>query len=229
MLNCKEIEAVIFDVDGTLYPNYKMCLTSILFFIMHPVLSTAFGRMRRKVRKIDYSGNLRELQINLFAKEIKKTEQEAAQLMEKYIYGQFISMFKWIKPHKIIKKMLADLKSKDIKVGIISDFPVGRKLSYLGLDSYWDIVCSADEIGALKPRPESFNLVASKLGITPEKIIYVGNNYQYDIIGANNAGMISAYFSLFKKKNSRADYTFYNYRKFWEFVLNLNKKHLTEK
>ena len=222
MLNSK-IEAVIFDVDGTLYPNYKMYLTSTLFFIMHPVLATAFNRMRRKVRKNKYSGNFKELHIKIFAEEIKKTEQEAADLMEKYIYGQFISMFKWIKPFKVIKEMIIGLKNKGIKVGIISDFPVGQKLSYLELDSYWDIICSADEIGALKPRPESFTLVASKLGIVPEKIIYVGNHYHYDIIGANNAGMKSAHFSLFKKRNSKADYTFYNYKKFRDFVLELNK------
>ena len=228
MFNCKKIEAVIFDVDGTLYPNYKMLITSVLFFIMHPVLAFAFRRMRHKIRKIDYSDNFREHQISIFAKEIKKTEQEAAHLLEKYIYGQFISMFKWIKPYKIIKKMLADFKDKNIKVGIISDLPVGKKLSYLGLDDYWDIVCSADEIGALKPRPESFELVACKLGINSEKIVYVGNNYQYDIIGANNAGMISAYYNLFKKRNNKADYTFYNYKRFWKFVLELNKKHLTE-
>ena len=218
-----KIEAAIFDVDGTLYPNYKMYLTSILFFIMHPVIAAAFNKMRRKVRKIKYSGNFKEIQINIFAKEIGKTEQEAAGIMEKYIYGQFISMFKWIKPFKTIKEMIINLKNKGIKVGIISDFPVGQKLSYLGLDNYWDIICSADEIGALKPRPESFQLVASKLGIAPEKIIYVGNHYQYDIIGANNAGMKTAHFSLFKKRNSKADYTFYNYKKFRDFVLELNK------
>ena len=219
----EKIEAIVFDVDGTLYPNYKMYLTSSLFFILHPVLAAAFNRMRRKVRKIEYSGNFRELQVNIFAKEINKTEQEAAYLMEKYLYGQFISMFEWIKPFKIIKKMLVDLKSRNIKLGIISDFPVEKKLSFLGLDSYWDIICSADEIGALKPRPEPFTLIASKLGINSEKIIYVGNHYQYDIIGANNAGMMSAHFSLLKKKNSKADYTFCNYKKFWEFVLTLNK------
>ncbi|MCL2705018.1 MAG: HAD family hydrolase [Spirochaetaceae bacterium] len=221
MFDCKKIEAVIFDVDGTLYPNYKMYLNSSLFFILHPVLSTAFNRMRRKIRKIDYSENFRELQINILAKEIKKTKEEAALLMEKYIYGQFFSMFKWIKPFKIIKKLVVDLKNQDIKVGIISDFPVGKKFSYLGLDNYWDIVCSADEIGALKPRPESFIFAASKLGIAPEKIIYVGNHYQYDIIGANNAGMMTAHFSLFKKRNSKADFTFYDYKKFLEFVLKL--------
>jgi len=221
MQNCKKIEAVIFDVDGTLYPNYKMYLTSVLFFILHPFISTAYSRMRLKVRKVDYSENFKELKVNIFAKEIKRTKEEAALLMEKYIYGQFISMFKWIKPFKIIKKLVIELKNHGIKVGVISDFPVGKKFSYLGLDSYWDIICSADEIGALKPKPESFKFAASKLGIDPGKIIYVGNHYQYDIIGANNAGMMTAHFSLFKKKNSKADYTFINYKKFLEFVLKL--------
>ncbi|MCL2294166.1 MAG: HAD family hydrolase [Spirochaetes bacterium] len=223
MQNCKKIEAVVFDIDGTLYPNYKMYITSILFFVRHPVISLAFKRMRHHVRNTACTGDFRKFQISIFAKELKKTEQEAEYLLDKYIYGQFISMFKWIKPFKIIEKMLIDFKSRGIKLGVITDFPVGRKLSFLGLDSYWDIACSADEIGALKPKPDSFKLAAGKLGISPEKIIYVGNHYLYDIIGANSAGMMSAYFSCTKKKNSKADYTFYNYRQFWKFVLDHNK------
>ena len=219
MIGKGKIEAVVFDVDGTLYPNYKMYLTSIAFFIIHPVIASAFNRMRKKVRKIDHIDNFRKMQAGMLAQEMGIAEDKAAFLLEKYIYGQLISMFRWIKPYKILDEILIDLRKNDIKLGIISDFPVEEKLSYLGLDKYWDEVFSADDIGMLKPRPDVFRMMARQLDIKPEKIIYVGNHYLYDIIGANNAGMRSAHFSRFRKKNSVADYTFFNYRKFRKYIL----------
>ncbi len=213
------IEAVVFDVDGTLYPNYKMYIISVLFFMLHPLLAPSFRRMRKKIRKIEQPGNFRELQANLLAQEMHIPPEKADYLLEKYIYGQFISMFRWIKPYRILEEVLSEFKIKKIKLGIISDFPVKEKLSFLGLDNYWDEVCSADELGILKPGKKVFNIMADRLGITPEKIIYVGNHYLYDIMGANNAGMLSAHFSRFRKKNSAADFTFFNYRKLKNIVL----------
>ncbi len=219
MPDSKKIEAVVFDVDGTLYPNYKMYLTSFAFFLMHPVLAPAFSRVRKKIRGISHIDDFRRMQAELLACEMKIPAEKSAFLIEKYIYGQFIPMFKWIKPYKILDEVLTDFRKEKIRLGIISDFPVKKKLSYLGLDKYWDVVCSADEIGFLKPGPEAFLLMSEKLGIKPEKIIYVGNHYVYDIIGSNNAGMLSAHFSWFRKKGSRADFTFFNYRKLRKFVL----------
>ncbi|MDX9801218.1 MAG: HAD family hydrolase [Spirochaetia bacterium] len=213
------IEAVVFDVDGTLYPNYKMYIISAFFFVLHPVLAPAFRRMRKKIRKMDNSGNFSERQALLLAQEMNITFEKADSLLKKYIYGQFISMFSWIKPYRILEEILYDLKANKLKLGIISDFPVKEKLSFLGLDHYWDEVCSADEMGMLKPAKKVFDIMAGRLGIPPEKIIYVGNHYLYDIMGANNAGMVSAHFSRFRKKNSAADFTFFDYRKLKAFVL----------
>lgn len=223
MQHSRKIEAVVFDVDGTLYPNYKMYITSFFFFMLHPILAHAFRKMRKQIRANSCPGNFRLQQAEILADELGTDTQRALFLLDKYIYGQFVRMFRWIKPFRIIEKVLSDFRENNIRLGIISDFPVREKLSYLGLDSYWDEICSADELGFLKPRPEAFIYMSEKLDIKPEKIIYVGNHYLYDIIGANNAGMLSAHFSMFRGKNSRADFTFTDYRKLRNFVLDSAK------
>lgn len=223
MTEKRNIEAVVFDVDGTLYPNYKMYINSVLFFFRNPVLALAFRKIRKKIRKSGYSGNFRKKQAELLSEEMNISYQRASQLLEEKIYKDFISMFRWIKPYPVLQEVLGEMKENRIKLGVISDFPVKEKLSYLGLDRYWDEVCSADELGYLKPKPQAFAVMAEKLGIRPEKIIYVGNHYLYDIMGANNAGMLSAHFSCRKKSSSKADFTFNNYRKLRNFVLGSSK------
>lgn len=221
--NSNKIEAVVFDVDGTLYPNYKMYIKSLGFFIQHPLISIAFSKTRAKIRTFGRIDNFREKQIEFFSQFLGIPIEKGRELSSKLIYEQFVLMFKYIKPFPEVEAVLKRFKAAGIKLGVISDFPVKEKLSWLGLDKYWDAVLSADEIGCLKPLPDTFMMMAEKLNIAPEKIIYVGNHYLYDIIGSNSAGMKSAHFCRFKKKNSIADYTFYNYSKLGDFVLSSEK------
>ena len=215
-----KIQAVVFDVDGTLYPNIKMYITSLLFFLLHPKISLSFRKIRKIIRHYEHIDRFHEKQAQLLADELKIDFNRAEELLDKYIYGQFVSMFSWIKPYPVLESILKDFRRRNIKIGIISDFPVDKKLSYLGLDKYWDIVLSADKLGALKPREDAFKAMAEQLNMPPEEIIYVGNHYLYDIIGASGSGMLSAHFSSIKAKNSVADLTFRDYRKLQDFVLN---------
>lgn len=221
--NNNRIEAVVFDVDGTLYPNYKMYIKSLIFFVQHPRISIAFSKTRRKIRIFGKINNFREKQTEILSQFLGISIEKGREFTNKLIYEQFVLMFKHIKPFPEVEAVLKRFKAAGIKLGVISDFPVKEKLSWLGLDKYWDEVLSADEIGCLKPLPDAFTLMAEKLNIAPEKIIYVGNHYLYDIIGSNNAGMRSAHFCRFKKQGSLADYTFYNYSKLGDFVLGSEK------
>ncbi len=215
----QKIQAVLFDVDGTLYPNSRMYVTSLFFFLRHPLIARAFQKMRKQIRKIDYMENFREKQAAIMAEYLGKDINEASGILEKYIYGQFVNMFRWIKPFKIIRSVLDDFREQGLKLGVISDFPVKKKLSFLELDEYWDIVMSADEMGALKPKKDAFLKASEKLKIPAERIIYVGNHYLYDIIGAGSAGMLTAHFSRKKRDDSVADLTFSSYKDLRDFVL----------
>ena len=215
----RKIQAVVFDVDGTLYPNYKMYIISLLFFFRHPHIARAFQRMRKEIRKIDHIENFQKLQAEIMSEDLGISIEKSSRILEKYIYGQFVNMFSWIKPFKVVESVLKNLRAEGLKLGVISDFPVKKKLTFLELDEYWDVVMSADEMGTLKPKKDAFLKISEKLNIPPERIIYVGNHYVYDIIGAGSAGMITAHFSRRKKSGTKADFTFSSYRELEDFVL----------
>ena len=63
-----------------------------------------------------------------------------------------------------------------------------------------------------------------ELGVKPEEILYVGNSAKYDVLGAKNAGMKTAYLEplwrrLLHKPLKDADISFKNYRQFQEIAL----------
>ena len=97
---------------------------------------------------------------------------------------------------------------------MLSDFPVERKLRYLGLDGYWDCALTSEETGYLKPNPEPFLAVAGRLGLPPEQIVFVGDKYLYDVLGAHRVGMRTAHLTRVPENHGVADFSFRGYSRF---------------
>ena len=212
-------KAALFDVDGTLYPQSFFIKTSIQFMLMHPILSAAFRQLRRDVRQIGGVEDLHLAQTSLCAGYLRIPAERARALLETHIYGTFMDMLAKAKPYPGAEPLLADLKDAGLKMGVITDYTVGKKLSALGFDQYWDVAVSADDIGHLKPEPDAFLLAAEELKISPEQIIYVGNEYKYDIIGAKKAGMKAAHLSQKPVPDSVADITFSEFDEIRSYIL----------
>ena len=213
------IRAVLFDVDGTLYPQSYFIRTSIQFMLMHPLLSAAFRQLRHDVRQIGGVEDLHLAQISLAAGYLRIPADRAQELLEKHIYGTFMTMLGRAKPYPAVEPLLAAFKDAGLKLGVITDYPTGDKLSALGFNQYWDVAISADTLGHLKPEPDAFLLAAQELKISPEQIIYVGNEYKYDIIGAKKAGMKAAHLAKKPMPDSVADLTFSNFEDLRGYIL----------
>ncbi len=214
-----QLKAVLFDVDGTLYPQSFFIKTSLQFFLKHPRLSTAFRHLRHDVRAIGGVEDLHLAQVSLAAGYMRIPAERAQELLETYIYGSYMNMLSKAKPYPQVGPLLADLKKAGLKLGVITDYPVGAKLSALGFDQYWDVAVSADTMGHLKPEADAFIMAAEELKISPEQIIYVGNEYKYDIIGAKRAGMKAAHLAQKAVPDSAADITFSDFDDLRSYIL----------
>jgi len=214
-----KIQAVAFDLDGTLYPNYKMYFHSVPFFLAHPRLVSHFGRIRTTIRTIRPVRNFRGLQAELLAISLKVTVEKAAELIERNIYGRWEETFRRITAFPGIHELLERLKGQGLKLAVISDLPVERKLRFLKLEGLFDCAFSAEETGYLKPNPEPFLELAGRLGLSPGDIMYVGNNYKYDILGAKEVGMKSAHLTGKRIADSKADLTFSSYAQLEDSIL----------
>jgi putative hydrolase of the HAD superfamily len=68
-----------------------------------------------------------------------------------------------------------------------------QKLRACALDSYFSEILTSSEIGWAKPAPEAFISACSRLGVPPERCLYVGDNLETDARGSASAGMISVW------------------------------------
>ena len=86
---------------------------------------------------------------------------------------------------------LNDLKGRGLVLGLISnvEHDITSTFHELGLTSRLDVVVTSQESGLVKPRPEIFQEAMKRAGVKPAETVYVGDQYQVDIVGARGAGM----------------------------------------
>jgi HAD superfamily hydrolase (TIGR01509 family) len=108
---------------------------------------------------------------------------------------------------------LTALRSAGIKTGIVSyaDTDVFRALlDRTGLAGLTDIELCSEQARSCKPHPGSFLQALASLDTSPANALYVGDNIEHDVVGANRAGMRSAHlagreFSVSTDTGTRGD------------------------
>jgi putative hydrolase of the HAD superfamily len=228
-----EIDAVAFDLDGTLYPNYRFYIRLVPFILRHHRLMLAMGKARKIIRdplltdpsgiSVPPPGYFYDLQARFMAAYLKKDSGLVKEWTEKFIYRGWEELFRKIKLFPQVKETLARLREGGLKLALLSDFPPKQKLDYLGISGFWDTVICSEDTGRLKPDIVPFRVLAEELALPPGRILYVGNSVSYDIIGARKAGMKAALVSSPLQKNRRhngnADFIFTGYRQLTDYVL----------
>jgi putative hydrolase of the HAD superfamily len=90
-----------------------------------------------------------------------------------------------------VAPVLTDLKGRGLTLGLISNVEqdMARTFTRLGLPAWLKIIVTSQDAGAGKPRPEIFRLALTRGGVKPAEAIYVGDQYNVDIVGARGVGM----------------------------------------
>jgi putative hydrolase of the HAD superfamily len=222
----ESLGAVAFDLDGTLYPNYRLYARLIFFALKENRLLRAFGRVRGMLHasadKSAGAAGFHETQARLMAAILRDDIGRVREKTEKLIYRGWEPLFRTIKLYAHVKECLGALRDAGLKLGMLSDFPPKRKLEYLGLNGFFDAVLCSEDYGRLKPAPEPFLALSEALGEDASRILYVGNSVSYDILGAKGAGMKTALIRVQgrgRRGTGGADLVFSGYRTLRNFVL----------
>ena len=218
------IKVIAFDIDGTLYPAYRLNVRIIGHFIAHATQFLHFGLVRRQLRRTAPLSNFFEYQARLLAKRLKVDSETAKKILDDMAYSGLAKYFKNIKTYENVYETFEKLKEAGYRLALLSDFPPEQKGELWGLKPFCDKILSTEKIGALKPSKYPFGILAMELGVKPEEILYVGNSAKYDVMGAKNAGMKTAYLEplwrrIFHKPLKAADISFKNYRQLQEYAL----------
>jgi putative hydrolase of the HAD superfamily len=89
------------------------------------------------------------------------------------------------------RDVLAGLRKRDLKVGLISNATdlARRVMARLDLEGYFDFVVISEEVGVRKPSREIFDIALRKAGTRPSRAIYIGDKLSVDVVGATQAGL----------------------------------------
>lgn len=195
------MKAIVFDVDDTVYDQQE---------IFAKACRDAFGELREipvtdlfKASRY-YSDECFEAvergemtKEEMYIYRIKRTvehfgqtitDEQANKYQERYVYyGSNMEVTEGM------KKILAYC-SEHMKTGVITNGPSAhqwRKIKTLNLEQWVkkeNIFVSGD-VGANKPDKEIFEYAVKKMQLSEDDdIVYVGDSYEKDILGATNAG-----------------------------------------
>ena len=90
------------------------------------------------------------------------------------------------------KEVVIELDQRGYRLGIISKVITTQEipdwLEADGLSQYFQSVVLSSVLGRRKPDPEVYWEAARRIGVPPEKCVYVGDNPSRDVVGTRNAG-----------------------------------------
>lgn len=101
----------------------------------------------------------------------------------------------WVRPVPGTRAMLESLKDAGLRLAVISNAD-GRVADYLaraGLADLFELILDSGLEGVEKPDPEIFQRALDRMGLAPHEVVYVGDTWAVDVIGARRAGIEPVY------------------------------------
>jgi len=121
-----------------------------------------------------------------------------------------------------VSPVLDNLKKRGLVLGMVSnvDSDMSAVFEHLGLAARLDVIVTSSDAGVSKPDPGIFREALRRAGVPPGEAIFVGDQYQVDIIGARAAGMAAVlldrtgyYVAITDCPRIRSLYELYDYLK----------------
>ena len=101
------------------------------------------------------------------------------------------TFYKFTIPRQGIPKAIESLAGT-YRLGLITNGPSPfqeQNFHSLGFSSHFESIIVSEAVGLRKPDPAIFHLACSELDVSPAETIYIGDNPESDIRGAQNAGL----------------------------------------
>ncbi len=92
--------------------------------------------------------------------------------------------------------VLKQLEKRGYKLGVVSDAPrmqAWTRLTQASLAEFFSTVTAFEDVRVKKPHHMPFRAAARKLGVQPNRVLFVGDSLKRDVSGAKKAGMRAAW------------------------------------
>jgi putative hydrolase of the HAD superfamily len=99
------------------------------------------------------------------------------------------------------RELLEALRSMGVLLGIVSNNLVKDqigKLKRLGMEEFFDAITISEEAEAKKPDSAIFLIACDRLKCRPADVVFVGDSWSDDVLGARNTGIRAVWFNRAK-------------------------------
>lgn len=182
------VDAVIFDVDGTLFDHVSLRRPMLIKMLAHLVTgrlswrdihTVRVFRRERERMALEEADNIGVLQLTRVASMTRASRHEVEALVSRWMYDEPLA---FVTRHAFpdARRFVATLSTRGIRTGVFSDYPAGGKLHALGISV--DVVrdATAEDVGRLKPHPEGFTRVCQLLQTRPHRCLIIGDRDDRD-------------------------------------------------
>ncbi|MFH1819536.1 MAG: haloacid dehalogenase type II [Pseudomonadota bacterium] len=93
--------------------------------------------------------------------------------------ARLMDLYLRIAAYPEVPAMLAELKSRGIKLAILSNGSpdmLAAAVANSGIAEYFDAVLSVEEVGVFKPHPSVYGMAPQRLGVSKEQICFLSSN-----------------------------------------------------
>ena len=88
---------------------------------------------------------------------------------------------------------LRALREAGLRVGLVGNQPSKIEPALASMDLAVDVIASSETWGVAKPSPEFFARVVEAAALPPERIAYVGDRLDNDVLPSLDAGMVAVF------------------------------------
>ena len=128
--------------------------------------------------------------------------------IKKEMRNELLNLYKKLSPYPEVKECLGGLKSKKIKISILSngtpDLLKGLVESN-NIQNYFDDIMSIESVGIYKPDSKVYEMPIKKYDCKPENICFMSSN-TWDVSGGGVFGYNSVWVNRFNKVFDKLSY-----------------------
>lgn len=195
----QSIRAVVFDLDGTLYPKsaVKKQMIFRLFFSIRKLKKYNDCRKRFSGRDFGDHESMKQAMLADLSRGHRfcsrdRVRRSWSRWLTKQYYPTLLAAVAKADARPGVVELLDHLKGNGLRLAVVSDYGfVRERLESLGFDSgKFDYLLGTEEIGAMKPAPRISRLIAERLSVAPEKTLVIGDRADTDQALASGSGML---------------------------------------
>lgn len=179
-------DVALFDLDGTVLDTYAPILESMRY-----ATKTVFGEALPDSKLVSMVGQPLVTQMQAFAAERGCGSEVADELTRVYREYNERDLDEKSFPFPGVPEAIASLKNAGFTVGVVTSkraVLATKSLKAHGLFDAFACVNGAEDSTAHKPDPDPLLTAAKKLGVSPDRCVYVGDS-PYDLQAAHAASM----------------------------------------